>query len=142
MARTDDVINVAGHRLSTGAMEESLANHPDVAECAVMGVRDELKGQLPVGLVILNDGCNRSHEQVIAELIKQVRDDIGPVAAFKLVAVVDKLPKTRSGKILRGTLRSIADSTDWTMPATIEDPSVLADITTSLRSLGLAKERS
>lgn len=139
MARTDDVINVAGHRLSTGAMEEALSNHPDVAECAVMGVKDELKGQLPVGLVILNDGCTKSHEQVTAELIQQVRNDIGPVAAFKLVAVVDKLPKTRSGKILRGTLRSIADSTEWNMPATIEDPTVLDDITQSLRSLGLAK---
>ena len=142
MARTDDVINVAGHRLSTGAMEEALSNHPDVAECAVMGVHDELKGQLPVGLVILNDGCTKSHEQVTSELIQQVRNDIGPVAAFKLVAVVDKLPKTRSGKILRGTLRSIADSTDWNMPATIEDPSVLDDITQSLRSLGLAKKQS
>jgi propionyl-CoA synthetase len=142
MARTDDVINVAGHRLSTGAMEEALSNHPDVAECAVMGVRDELKGQLPVGLVILNDGCTKSHEQVTAELIQQVRDEIGPVAAFKLVAVVDRLPKTRSGKILRGTLRAIADSTDWNMPATIEDPTVLSDITESLRSLGLAKSPS
>ncbi|ASJ75081.1 propionyl-CoA synthetase [Granulosicoccus antarcticus] len=140
MARTDDVINVAGHRLSTGAMEEALSNHPDVAECAVMGVHDELKGQLPVGLVILNDGCTRPHEDITAELIKQVRNSIGPVAAFKLVAVVDKLPKTRSGKILRGTLRSIADSTDWKMPATIEDPTVLEDITQSLRSLGLARE--
>ena len=142
MARTDDVINVAGHRLSTGAMEEALSNHPDIAECAVMGVRDELKGQLPVGLVILNDGCTKSHEEITAELIQQVRREIGPVAAFKMVAVVDKLPKTRSGKILRGTLRSIADSTDWNMPATIEDPSVLEDITQSLRSLGLAKENS
>lgn len=142
MARTDDVINVAGHRLSTGAMEEALSNHPDVAECAVMGVHDELKGQLPVGLVILNDGCTKSHEQVTSELIQQVHNDIGPVAAFKLVAVVDKLPKTRSGKILRGTLRSIADSTAWNMPATIEDPSVLDDITQSLRSLGLAKKQS
>ncbi|MGQ7845055.1 propionyl-CoA synthetase [Granulosicoccus sp. 3-233] len=140
MARTDDVINVAGHRLSTGAMEEALSNHPDVAECAVMGVRDELKGQLPVGLVILNDGCTRSHEDLSAELIQQVRNDIGPVAAFKLVAIVDRLPKTRSGKILRGTLRAIADSTDWNMPATIEDPTVLDDITQSLRSLGLARK--
>ena len=142
MARTDDVINVAGHRLSTGAMEEALSNHPDVAECAVMGVQDELKGQLPVGLVILNDGCTKSHEEITAELIQQVRREIGPVAAFKMVAVVDKLPKTRSGKILRGTLRSIADSTEWNMPATIEDPSVLEDITQSLRSLGLAKENT
>ena len=140
MARTDDVINVAGHRLSTGAMEEVLANHVDVAECAVMGVRDDLKGQLPVGLVILNNGCNKPHSQIAAELIQKVRNDIGPVAAFKSVAVVDRLPKTRSGKILRGTLRSIADGTDWNMPSTIEDPTVLDDITESLRSLGMAKD--
>lgn len=140
MSRTDDVINVAGHRLSTGAMEEILADHPDVAECAVMGVQDELKGQLPVGLVILNAGCQTPASDIRAELIKKVRDDIGPVAAFKSVAIVEKLPKTRSGKILRGTLRAIADSTDWKMPATIEDPSVLDDITQSLRELGLAKE--
>jgi len=140
MARTDDVINVAGHRLSTGAIEEVLANHPDVAECAVMGAHDPLKGQLPVGLVIINSGCAKPHEQIVSELIQKVRDDIGPVAAFKSVAIVDKLPKTRSGKILRGTLRSIADSTQWNMPATIEDPSVLDDITQSLRTLGFAQD--
>jgi len=140
MARTDDVINVAGHRLSTGAMEEVLANHPDVAECAVMGAHDDLKGQLPVGLVILNSGCNKPHDQIISELIQNVRNDIGPVAAFKSVAIVDRLPKTRSGKILRGTLRSIADNKPWNMPATIEDPGVLDEITQSLRSLGFAKE--
>ena len=139
MARTDDVINVAGHRLSTGAMEEVLSNHVDVAECAVMGAHDELKGQLPVGLVILNSGCTKPHDQIVSELVQKVREDIGPVAAFKSVAIVDKLPKTRSGKILRGTLRSIADSTDWNMPATIEDPGVLDDITQSLRLLGFAK---
>lgn len=139
MARTDDVINVAGHRLSTGAIEEALSNHADVAECAVMGVKDELKGQLPVGLVILNSGCQRGHDDIRKELIQRVRDEIGPVAAFKNVAIVDKLPKTRSGKILRGTLRSIADSDQWNMPATIEDPSVLDDITKSLQALGLAK---
>ena len=142
MARTDDVINVAGHRLSTGAMEEVLSNHPDVAECAVMGASDELKGQLPIGLVILNTGITKSHDVICAELIKKVRDDIGPVAAFKSVAVVDKLPKTRSGKILRGTLRSIAYSKTWNMPATIEDPSVLDDITKSLQLLGFAKDKS
>jgi len=141
MARTDDVINVAGHRLSTGAMEEVLANHPDVAECAVMGARDDLKGQLPVGLVILNNGCKKAHEQIRKELIQKVRDDIGPVAAFKSVAIVEKLPKTRSGKILRGTLRAIADNQSWTMPATIEDASVLDDITVSLRSLGFANDK-
>lgn len=142
MARTDDVINVAGHRLSTGAMEEVLSNHPDVAECAVMGVNDELKGQLPVGLVILNSGETKSHEDIRSELIQKVRQDIGPVAAFKSVAIVDKLPKTRSGKILRGTMRSIADSKQWNMPATIEDPTVLEDITKSLQELGFAKEQS
>ncbi len=142
MARTDDVINVAGHRLSTGAMEEVLSNHPDVAECAVMGVTDELKGQLPVGLVILNSGETKSHEDIRDELILKVRQDIGPVAAFKSVAIVEKLPKTRSGKILRGTMRSIADSKEWNMPATIEDPNVLEDITKSLKELGFAKEQS
>lgn len=141
MARTDDVINVAGHRLSTGAMEEVLSNHVDVAECAVMGAHDELKGQLPVGLVILNSGCTKPHDQIVTELVQKVRNDIGPVAAFKSVAIVDKLPKTRSGKILRGTLRSIADNTEWNMPATIEDPSVLDDITQSLRNLGFAKDK-
>ena len=139
MARTDDVINVAGHRLSTGAIEEVLSNHPDVAECAVMGAHDELKGQLPVGLVILNSGCERPEADIVAELIAKVRKDIGPVAAFKSVAVVDRLPKTRSGKILRGTLRSIADSTEWNMPATIDDPGILDDITQSLRALGFAQ---
>ncbi|MFK7858036.1 MAG: AMP-binding protein [Granulosicoccus sp.] len=140
MARTDDVINVAGHRLSTGAMEEVLSNHPDVAECAVMGAHDDLKGQLPVGLVIINSGCTKPQEQIVSELVQKVREDIGPVAAFKSVAIVDKLPKTRSGKILRGTLRSIADGKEWNMPATIEDPSVLEDITQSLRLLGFAKD--
>lgn len=138
MARTDDVINVAGHRLSTGAMEEVLAAHPDVAECAVMGVADQLKGQLPVGLVILNDGCTRDNADIEKDLIKVVREKIGPVAAFKSVAVVKRLPKTRSGKILRGTMRSIADATDWNMPATIEDPDVLQEIAEALNRLGYA----
>jgi len=115
--------------MSTGAMEEVLAAHPDVAECAVMGVHDDLKGQLPVGLVILNAGCNKSQDDICTELIAKVRQDIGPVAAFKSVAVVERLPKTRSGKILRGTLRSIADNKEWNMPATIEDPTVLDEIT-------------
>ncbi|MBX2879884.1 MAG: propionyl-CoA synthetase [Granulosicoccus sp.] len=140
MARTDDVINVAGHRLATGAIEEVLSNHPDVAECAVMGVKDDLKGQLPVGLVILNAGCTNPHETIASELIAKVRSDIGPVAAFKSVAIVEKLPKTRSGKILRATMRSIADGTDWNMPATIEDPTVLEAITASLQELGFAQE--
>jgi len=142
MSRTDDVINVAGHRLSTGAMEESLTGHPDVAECAVMGVHDDLKGQLPVGLVILNSGCTKSDDDICKELIAKVRQDIGPVAAFKSVAVVERLPKTRSGKILRGTLRSIADNQDWKMPATIEDPVVLDELTKKLEAMGYGRARS
>ncbi len=138
MARTDDVINVAGHRLSTGAMEEVLASHPDVAECAVLGVADDLKGQLPLGLVILSSGCDRSHDDIAGELVKRVREHIGPVAAFKSVAVVDRLPKTRSGKILRATMRSMADRVAWKMPATIEDPAVLDEIQTALAALGYA----
>ena len=140
MARTDDVINVAGHRLSTGAIEEVLAGHPDVAECAVLGAADELKGQLPIGLVIINDGCDRSNDDISAELVKRVREHIGPVAAFKSVAVVNKLPKTRSGKILRATMRSIADSSNWNTPATIEDPTALDDVTDALKQLGYAEK--
>jgi len=140
MARTDDVINVAGHRLSTGAIEEVLAGHSDVAECAVMGAADDLKGQLPIGLVILNDGCTKPHETIQQELVKRVREHIGPVAAFKSVAVVNRLPKTRSGKILRKTMRSIADSANWDMPATIEDPSALDDVTSALQQLGYANK--
>ncbi len=142
MARTDDVINVAGHRLSTGAMEEVLASHPDVAECAVLGVADDLKGQLPLGLVILNSGCERDNSEIASELVTRVREHIGPVAAFKSVAVVARLPKTRSGKILRATMRSIADRVEWKMPATIEDPAVLEEIQTALAELGYAKETS
>ncbi len=138
MARTDDVINVAGHRLSTGAIEEVLAGHPDVAECAVLGAADDLKGQLPIGLVILNDGCDRANEDITSELVKRVREHIGPVAAFKSVAIVNKLPKTRSGKMLRATMRSIADDADWNMPATIEDATALDDITDALKQLGYA----
>ena len=138
MARTDDVINVAGHRLSTGAMEEVLAAHPDVGECAVIGVTDALKGQLPLGLVCLNAGCERAHDEIAAEVVKSVRDTIGPVAAFKLVAVVDRLPKTRSGKILRGTMVKIADGQDFKMPATIDDPVILDEIKAALKPLGYA----
>ncbi|MFP3384296.1 propionate-CoA ligase PrpE [Tritonibacter sp. SIMBA_163] len=138
MARTDDVINVAGHRLSTGAMEEVLSGHPDVAECAVIGVADSLKGQVPLGFLCLNAGCSRSHAEINAEVVKLVRDKIGPVAAFKLSCVVDRLPKTRSGKILRGTMVSIADGTEWKQPATIDDPAVLEEITVALRALGYA----
>ena len=138
MARTDDVINVAGHRLSTGGMEEVLASHPDVAECAVIGVSDQLKGQLPVGFLCLNAGCNRPHGDVVAEVVKLVREKIGPVAAFKLAVVVDRLPKTRSGKILRGTMVSIADGKDFKMPATIDDPAILDEIRAALQTIGYA----
>jgi propionyl-CoA synthetase len=139
MARTDDVINVAGHRLSTGAMEEVLANHPDVAECAVIGVADALKGQAPMGFVCLTKGVNRPHADIAAECVKLVRDQIGPVAAFKLALVVDRLPKTRSGKILRATMVKIADCETFKMPATIDDPDVLDEIKLAMQTIGYAK---
>ena len=139
MARTDDVINVAGHRLSTGAMEEVLAGHPDVAECAVIGVSDPLKGQAPMGFVCLTNGVNRPHDEITAECVKRIRDQIGPVAAFKLALVVDRLPKTRSGKILRATMVKIADSEDFKLPATIDDPAILDEIKTALQTIGYAK---
>ncbi len=139
MARTDDIINVAGHRLSTGAMEEVLASHPDVAECAVIGVADELKGEVPLGLLVLRDGAARTPEQVVQDVVHRVRDVIGPVAAFKLATVVKRLPKTRSGKILRGTMKKIADSQPYKQPATIDDPAVLGEIDASLRDVGYAK---
>jgi propionyl-CoA synthetase len=132
MSRTDDIINVAGHRLSTGSMEEVLAGHRDVAECAVIGVRDAIKGQVPVGLVVLKAGVERPWEEIAGELVQRVRDEIGPVAAFKRVALVDALPKTRSGKILRGTMRKMADGEPWPMPATIEDPAVLDHVAEAL----------
>ena len=138
MARTDDVINVAGHRLSTGGMEEVLASHPDVAECAVIGVTDQLKGQLPLGFLCLNAGSTRDHKEVVAECVRLVRDQIGPVAAFKAAVVVDRLPKTRSGKILRGTMVSIADGKEFKMPATIDDPAILDEIRAALETLGYA----
>ena len=138
MARTDDVINVAGHRLSTGAMEEVLAAHPDVGECAVIGVTDTLKGQLPLGFICLNAGCDRPHADICKEVITSVREKIGPVAAFKLVTVVDRLPKTRSGKILRGTMVKIADGADFKMPATIDDPAILDEIRDALKPMGYA----
>jgi propionyl-CoA synthetase len=128
MSRTDDVINVAGHRLSTGAMEEVLAAHPDVAECAVIGVADALKGQLPLGLLVLSDGVDRDPAQVVDEVVAAVREQIGPVAAFRRCHVVKRLPKTRSGKILRATMRSIADGRDYKVPATIDDPEILNEI--------------
>ena len=139
MARTDDVINVAGHRLSTGAMEEVLANHPDVAECAVIGVSDQLKGQLPLGFLCLSNGVNRPHSEIVAECVQMMRDVIGPVAAFKLAVVIKRLPKTRSGKILRATMVKIADSEKFKMPATIDDPDILDEIKEALQSLGYAQ---
>ncbi|MBM1633753.1 propionyl-CoA synthetase [Sulfitobacter mediterraneus] len=139
MARTDDVINVAGHRLSTGAMEEVLAGHPDVAECAVVGVSDALKGQSPVGLLCLSNGVNRPHEEITKECVKRIRDQIGPVAAFKQALVVDRLPKTRSGKILRATMVKIADGQEFKLPATIDDPAILDEIKAALQTIGYAK---
>lgn len=136
MSRTDDIINVAGHRLSTGGMEEVLAGHPDVAECAVVGARDELKGQVPIGLAVLKAGVDRDSGEIAAELVQRVRDELGPVAAFKQAVVVDALPKTRSGKILRGVMRRIADGEPYPMPATIEDPAVLDHVTEALAGLG------
>jgi propionyl-CoA synthetase len=140
MSRTDDIINVAGHRLSTGAMEEVLADHPDVAECAVIGVADKLKGQVPFGFVVLNAGVERAPDEIVAELVAMVRERIGPVAFFKQATVVPRLPKTRSGKILRGTMRSIADGETYTVPATIDDPAVLDEIREALQSVGYAGE--
>jgi propionyl-CoA synthetase len=142
MARTDDIINVAGHRLSTGAMEEVLAAHPDVAECAVIGVADELKGQLPLGFVVLKAGVDRPEGTVEGELVQLVRARIGPVAAFKTAVVVPRLPKTRSGKILRGTMRRIADTEEYTVPATIDDPAILDEIEAALQTVGYATPTS
>ena len=132
MARTDDIINVAGHRLSTGAMEEVLSGHPDVAECAVIGVADSLKGQVPVGFVVLKAGRERAASEIERECVTRVRDEIGPVAAFKRAIVVKRLPKTRSGKILRGTMRQIADGEEVRIPATIDDPAILDEIAGAL----------
>ncbi|MBL8709157.1 MAG: AMP-binding protein, partial [Rhodospirillaceae bacterium] len=140
MARTDDIINVAGHRLSTGGMEEVLASHPDVAECAVIGAHDDLKGQVPLGFLVLKAGVGKTHDKVVAEVVQLVRDRIGPVAAFKSATVVDRLPKTRSGKILRGTMQKIADGEDFAMPATIDDPAILSEIEGALRGIGFARK--
>ena len=139
MARTDDIINVAGHRLSTGGMEEVLAAHPDVAECAVVGAADQLKGQVPLGFLVLKSGVSRSGEEIVAETVKMVREQIGPVAAFKEAVIIQRLPKTRSGKILRGTMQKIADGEDYPMPATIDDPMILDEITIALQSIGYPK---
>jgi propionyl-CoA synthetase len=137
MGRTDDIINVAGHRLSTGGMEEVLASHKDVAECAVLGIKDDLKGEVPCGFIVLKAGVNRPHEEIETECVQLVRDKIGPVAAFKLAITVARLPKTRSGKILRGTIKKIADREPWTMPATIDDPVILDEIGAALKEKGV-----
>jgi propionyl-CoA synthetase len=139
MSRIDDIINVAGHRLSTGGLEEVLASHPDVAECAVIGAADALKGELPVGLVVLKAGVGRDEVEIQRELVDLVRERIGPVAAFRKVAVVQRLPKTRSGKILRGTMKQIADSKEYRMPATIDDPAALGEIELALKGIGYAR---
>jgi propionyl-CoA synthetase len=133
MGRTDDIINVAGHRLSTGGMEEVLAAHPDVAECAVLGIKDELKGEVPCGFIVLKSGVNRPPAEIEKECVALIREKIGPVASFRLVITVARLPKTRSGKILRGTIKKIADNEPWTMPATIDDPAILDEIGTALK---------
>jgi propionyl-CoA synthetase len=140
MGRVDDVINVAGHRLSTGGMEEVLSRHPDVAECAVVGAADDLKGQVPVGFVVLKSGVTRSRDDIILDVIKMVRSDIGAVASFKKAVVVNRLPKTRSGKVLRGTMRKIADGESFIVPSTIDDPTVLGEIEGALTEIGYAKK--
>ena len=142
MSRTDDIINVAGHRLSTGGMEEVLASHPDVAECAVVGVHDELKGQVPVGFLVLKKGVNRDSREIVTEVVQMVRQKIGPVAAFKTALIVPALPKTRSGKVLRGTMQKIADGQEYKIPATIDDPSALSGIAEELQRVGYAKKQS
>lgn len=136
MSRTDDIINVAGHRLSTGGMEEVLSFHPDVAECAVMGVADEIKGEVPFGAVVLKAGVERPDHEIIQELIQMVREKIGPIASFKTATIVKRLPKTRSGKILRGTMKKIADGVEYRMPATLDDPAILDEITETFAALG------
>ncbi|TKJ29780.1 MAG: propionyl-CoA synthetase [Chloroflexi bacterium B3_Chlor] len=140
MGRTDDVINVAGHRLSTGGMEEVLAKHPDVAECAVLGVHDDLKGQVPVGFVVFKSGVVRDEGEMVAELVQMVREQVGPIASFKKAVVVEGLPKTRSGKILRGTMRSIADGESYRVPSTIDDPAILGEIEAAVETIGYGKK--
>ena len=140
MSRVDDVINVAAHRLSTGAMEQALCAHPDVAEAAVFGVRDDFKGELPLGLAVLNAGRGRAEAEVVDELVARVREDVGPVASFKLAAVVARLPKTRSGKILRATMRKMANGEEAEVPATIDDPAILPEIEKALAGLGYPKK--
>ena len=140
MARTDDIINVAGHRLSTGAMEEAIATHRDVAECAVVGIADEMKGQVPAGFIVLSSGVTREAAEIEREVVSIVRERIGAVAAFKTVMTVDRLPKTRSGKVLRATIQKIADSEPWKMPATIDDPAILDEIKAVLERRGIVRK--
>ena len=142
MGRIDDVINVAGHRLSTGEMEEIVSTHQDVAECAVIGAADSLKGQVPLGFVVLKSGVNAPNEIIKEELVQLVRDQIGPIACFKKVAVVHRLPKTRSGKILRGTMRKITDGEAFKMPSTIDDPAILGELEAALKDIGYARDKS
>ncbi len=139
MGRVDDVINVAGHRLSTGSMEEVIAQHPAVAECAVIGAADDFKGQLPLGFVVLKEGVTKEHAVIMKELVDMIRDQIGAVAAFKQAVIVKRLPKTRSGKILRSTMRKIADGQEFTVPSTIDDPAVLGEIEDAAKTLGYCK---
>jgi propionyl-CoA synthetase len=139
MSRVDDIINVAGHRLSTGAMEEVLSAHPDIAECAVVGVADEIKGEIPVGFAVTKAGVTRGEADITRELVEMVRERIGPVASFKVVTLVKRLPKTRSGKILRGTMKRIADGVEYNAPATIDDPAILGEIAECLKALGYPK---
>ena len=139
MSRTDDIINVAGHRLSTGAIEEVLAEHKNVAECAVIGIADKLKGQLPIGLIALKAGVDRDNNEITKECVALVREKVGPVAAFKLAIVVKRLPKTRSGKVLRGTVRKIADGETYKVPPTIDDPAILDEIKKDLKDNNVLK---
>jgi propionyl-CoA synthetase len=137
MGRTDDIINVAGHRLSTGGMEEVLASHPDVAECAVLGIKDALKGEVPAGFIVLKSGVSRPPAEIEREIIALVREKIGPVASFRIAITVSRLPKTRSGKILRGTIKKIADGESWTTPATIDEPAILEEIRDAMNAKGV-----
>jgi propionyl-CoA synthetase len=142
MSRTDDIINVSGHRLSTGGLEEVLFSHPDVADCAVFGVNDQLKGQIPFGLLVLKSGVMRDPGTIVNEVVQMVRDTIGPVASFKIAVVVQRLPKTRSGKMLRGTMQKIANGDMYASPATIDDPDILAEIETAMAQAGYAKKHT
>jgi propionyl-CoA synthetase len=142
MSRTDDIINVAGHRLSTGGIEAELCEHPDVAESAVIGVADDLKGEIPLGFLVLKSGVDTPPELIIKHVVEYVRENIGPVASFKQAVIVNRLPKTRSGKILRATMRKIANGEEFTMPPTIDDPAVLDEIAEALQTIGYAKKRS